>query len=162
MNKPRVYLFAEVLRYLCLLAATVLAYMYWHHTRLSLNVLSLLMALPMALVFGVYASAFLPGRPSEDRSGSTIMYRHSGLLNISLVLTLVLMFVMQWGCYAKLTTIMAAYIFLPLSSVNYAYYLFNGNGRNAMNLVFLCLSTLFSLALLAPVLHLMSVMLNTM
>ncbi len=122
MSQKQICNVLEIVRWTCIVAGFNLAYFLGQNPAEQLHIIMPWVVIPLAGLTGI-ESVFL-GKTASELSGygyNPEYQRQSGLNNIAVAITAIIVFLFGWGTYAEAAVLMILLIFLTLSACNHAY-----------------------------------------
>jgi hypothetical protein len=148
MHRYTINNFLELLRWVGAGTGIFLAYLSQGNASLRLDVLCIWVVVSIAGLTGIESLFFGSSSASElGYEGGREYQRQSGLFNLALALTTILIYILRWNLQAKAGVLIVLLVFLFFSAMNHAYSaIFEGN-RSLKN----ALRPIMTLALLAVI-----------
>lgn len=122
MTQKQICNILEIVRWLCIIVGFNLAYFLGQDPAGQLHIIMPWLVIPLAGLTGI-ESVWL-GKAASELSGygyNPAYQRQSGLNNIAVAITAIIVLLFGWGTYAEATVLMIVLIFLTLSACNHAY-----------------------------------------
>ncbi len=133
MSKTALCNLFEIMRWVTVIIGLQLSYYFDSTQTAQIHILAPWLVIPMAGLTGL-ESIFLADAARQQSGYAASPYqRQSGLNNVALAITAILVFVFGWGEAAELTVVTVLLIFLFLSGCNHAWSAWKENNRTIKN-----------------------------
>jgi len=122
MTQKQICSVLEILRWVCIIAGFNLAYFLGKDSADQLHIIMPWLVIPLAGLTGIESVFF--GKTASELSGygyNPAYQRQSGLNNIAMAITAIIVSLFGWGTYAEAAVLMILLIFLTLSACNHTY-----------------------------------------
>lgn len=150
MRSSTISSFFELIRVISAGTGIFLAFLIPNDPERQLNVLCLWVVVSLAGLTGIESVFF--GQAAAEHSGyekGSAYQRQSGLSNLALALTTLLIYILDWGLQAKVSLLIVLLVFLSFSSINHAYSALREHNTSLRNF-FRPILTLLLLAMVIP------------
>lgn len=122
MSQKQICNVLEIVRWTCIVAGFNLAYFLGQNPISQLHIIMPWLVIPLAGLTGIESVWF--GKAASELSGygyNPAYQRQSGLNNIAVAITAIIVSLFEWGTHAEAAVLMILLIFLTLSACNHAY-----------------------------------------
>jgi len=123
------------LRVFLVIAGINLAYFFGNDPQHQLHILMPFVVIGLSGLTGIESLFF--GKAAIELTGYTqsAYQRQSGLNNLAIAITAILVLCFKWGVYAEITILSASLIFFFLSAINHAWSAIKEGNRKLKNLL---------------------------
>lgn len=135
MNTKKICHILEILRFAGVIAGFAFALQYGGTPQGQLHILMPWIVISIAGLTGIESIFF--GRAAAELSGyaPSAYQRQSGINNLAVAITALLVFILGWGTYAEAAVLIVLLIFLFFSACNHAWSAIKEHNRNIRNLL---------------------------
>ncbi len=135
MNKARICQLLEIIRWVGVILGFQFALLLAKTPKEQIHILAPWIVVSLAGLTGI-ESLFLGEAASKSTGYAPSAYqRQSGLNNLALAITALIVFFFKWGLYAEVSVMSVLLIFLFLSSCNHAWSALKEDNYNIKNLL---------------------------
>ena len=125
----------EITRWLAVFVGIQAAYYFGDNPAAQIHILAGWLVIPMAGLTGLESVFFADAARQQSGYAASPYQRQSGLNNLALALTTVIIYIWNWGSYAELAVLTVLLIFLSFSGCNHAWSAIREKNHTVKNLL---------------------------
>lgn len=154
----------EISRTLCAAIGFYIAYVYYfsHEYFVALNILIIFLVIPLTGITGIESIFFADVSALSKGWTTKSPYQiQSGINNIAIALTAIIILVLKWNIYSQLTILFVTLIFFTLSAINHSVSFFKQKNKKKIHILRPIFSLLMILASMPIIIQILQAQVRT-